>query len=62
MWTTQCIIVEAEKLGKAVQVATKIVKKFIVIKCGHEKEPVDGASCIKSLVILIVSAATIRLQ
>ena len=48
--TTQCIILEAESLGSKVQGATGIVKKFLVHKCGHEKGPVSGTECIKTMV------------
>lgn len=48
--TTQCIILEAEGLGAQVQGATGIVKQFLVHKCGHEKSPVSGIACIKSIV------------
>lgn len=48
--TTQCIILESESLGPALQGATSIVKRFYVHKCGHEGKPIPGAECIKHMV------------
>uniref|UniRef100_A0A1B6DG47 rRNA-processing protein UTP23 homolog n=1 Tax=Clastoptera arizonana TaxID=38151 RepID=A0A1B6DG47_9HEMI len=47
--TTQCVILETEKLGKAVFGAMMIVKQFAVHSCGHEKNPVAGALCLFSM-------------
>ncbi|KAK8399574.1 hypothetical protein O3P69_003558 [Scylla paramamosain] len=50
--TTQCIILEVEKLSK---ISPKlygtwlVVKQFPVHKCGHEGDPVPASSCAKSL-------------
>lgn len=51
--TTPCIILETEKLAsfsKAVGGATQIVKQYAIHKCGHEKRPVIGAKCLRSMV------------
>lgn len=51
--TTPCVILETEKLGevsKAVGGAMQIVKQYSVHKCGHEKKPVSGAKCLRSMV------------
>ncbi|XP_045130019.1 rRNA-processing protein UTP23 homolog [Portunus trituberculatus] len=50
--TTQCIILEVEKLSK---ISSKlygtwiVVKQFPVHKCGHEGDPVPASFCAKSL-------------
>uniref|UniRef100_U5EVD5 rRNA-processing protein UTP23 homolog n=1 Tax=Corethrella appendiculata TaxID=1370023 RepID=U5EVD5_9DIPT len=46
---TACIITECDKLGAAVQGATQILKRFQVYQCGHEKSPITGAACMKSM-------------
>ncbi|XP_001600591.1 rRNA-processing protein UTP23 homolog [Nasonia vitripennis] len=48
--TTQCVILETEKLGPKLYGAMLIVKKFAVHKCGHEKQPVSGSKCLRSMV------------
>lgn len=48
--TTQCIILETEKLGKYVFGAMLIVKNFAVHQCGHGKNPVSGSACIESMI------------
>ncbi|XP_046469480.1 rRNA-processing protein UTP23 homolog [Neodiprion pinetum] len=48
--TTQCVILETEKLGPKVFGAMLIVKQFAVHKCGHEKEPVTGSKCLRSMI------------
>ncbi|XP_071536606.1 rRNA-processing protein UTP23 homolog [Panulirus ornatus] len=50
--TTQCIIMEVEKLIKInsnLYGAWLVVKQFPVHKCGHAKNPIPASSCIKSL-------------
>ncbi|KAJ6646537.1 rRNA-processing protein UTP23 like [Pseudolycoriella hygida] len=47
--TTQCIIEEAESLGSRIQGAVQIVKQFVVHRCGHDKKPIPGADCIRSM-------------
>ncbi|KAK8729804.1 hypothetical protein OTU49_008332 [Cherax quadricarinatus] len=50
--TTQCIILEVEKMSKIsskLRGAWIVVKQFPVHKCGHESSPVPAFSCIKSL-------------
>lgn len=50
--TTQCIIMEVEKLIKInskLYGAWLVVKQFPVHKCGHAKNPMPASSCIKSL-------------
>ncbi|XP_066583485.1 rRNA-processing protein UTP23 homolog [Prorops nasuta] len=51
--TTPCVIQEGENLcnfSNALIGATKIIKQFAVHKCGHDKKPVVGAECLKSMV------------
>ncbi|XP_015610300.1 rRNA-processing protein UTP23 homolog [Cephus cinctus] len=47
--STQCVILETEKLGSKVFGAMLIVKQFAVHKCGHEKQPVSGSKCLLSM-------------
>ena len=48
--TTPCMIMETDKLGpKFLQVSRKL-KSMQLNKCGHEKNPLTGSECIKSLV------------
>ncbi|CAG9802837.1 unnamed protein product [Chironomus riparius] len=48
--TTPCMIMETDKLGhKFIQVSKKL-KSMQLNKCGHEKNPLTGSECIKSLV------------
>uniref|UniRef100_A0A182W6L2 rRNA-processing protein UTP23 homolog n=1 Tax=Anopheles minimus TaxID=112268 RepID=A0A182W6L2_9DIPT len=46
---TACIITETDNLGPAFIGTSQLLKKFLVHRCGHEKRPVDGAACIKSM-------------
>lgn len=48
--TTPCIIIETEKLGPKLQNVQTKLKSLQLNKCGHEKNPLTGAECIKSLV------------
>ncbi|KAL7302339.1 hypothetical protein TKK_0005000 [Trichogramma kaykai] len=48
--TTQCVIVETEKLGPKLYGASLIVKKFAVHICGHGKKTVSGSECLRSMV------------
>lgn len=48
--TTCCAVVETDKLGRALHGASLILKKFPVHVCGHEKSPVSGAACLRSMV------------
>lgn len=48
--TTQCAIVETEKLGPKLNGALLILKKYVVHKCGHEKKPLAGSNCLLSMV------------
>lgn len=45
--TTSCVIIETEKLG--ITGAMLIVKKFALHKCSHEKNPLTGAHCLRSM-------------
>lgn len=51
--TTQCMILEIEKLA---QVETKlngalhIIKQYPVHKCGHEKNSISGAKCFNFMI------------
>ncbi|XP_063230029.1 rRNA-processing protein UTP23 homolog [Bacillus rossius redtenbacheri] len=47
--TTQCVVIEVENLGSAVFGAMLIVKQFGIHKCGHEKKPVPGSTCLLSM-------------
>lgn len=50
--TTQCIILEVEKLSKIssnLYGTWMVVKQFPVHKCGHEGDPVPASLCAKSL-------------
>lgn len=47
--TTPCIIIETEKLGSKFLSVTNKLKSFQLNKCGHEKNPISGAACIKAL-------------
>jgi len=51
--TTVCIISETEKLGifsPAVNGATQIVKQYAIHRCGHEKKPISGSKCFRSMI------------
>nr|CAI5817905.1 unnamed protein product [Callosobruchus analis] len=47
--TTQCAIIEMEKLGTKLNGALLILKKYVVHKCGHEGKPITGAECLLSM-------------
>nr|CAD7260500.1 unnamed protein product [Timema shepardi] len=47
--TTQCVIIEAEKLGSSVFGALMIVKQFGTHKCGHIGKPVPASVCLLSM-------------
>nr|CAD7588762.1 unnamed protein product [Timema genevievae] len=51
--TTQCVIIEAEKLGEfkcsSVFGALMIVKQFGTHKCGHNDKPVPASVCLLSM-------------
>lgn len=44
------MVLETEKLGPKVHGAMLIVKKFAIHKCSHDKTPVSGSQCLKSMV------------
>lgn len=48
--TTPCIIIETEKLGSKLQSVAQKLKSLSLYKCGHEKNPLSGAECIKAMV------------
>jgi len=51
--TTACIISETEKLGifsPPVNGATQIVKQYAIHRCGHEKKPISGSKCFRSMI------------
>ena len=48
--TTQCVILETEKLGSKLYGAMLIVKQFAVHKCGHEKQAIAGSKCLLSMI------------
>ncbi|XP_011874947.1 PREDICTED: rRNA-processing protein UTP23 homolog [Vollenhovia emeryi] len=51
--TTACTISETEKLGvfsAAVNGATQIVRQYAVHRCGHEKKPISGSKCLRSMI------------
>ncbi|XP_071446657.1 rRNA-processing protein UTP23 homolog [Hetaerina americana] len=47
--TTQCVIIETEKLGRAVYGAMLIVKQFPIHQCGHKDKPLIGSACLASM-------------
>lgn len=47
--TTACCIIESEQLGSKFQSTTKLLKEFKVHVCGHEKTPIPGSKCFKSI-------------
>ncbi|GFS53485.1 rRNA-processing protein UTP23 homolog [Nephila pilipes] len=50
LYTTPCVIMEAEGLGHKAYGAFHIVKQFIVRKCGHEKNSkISAEECILSM-------------
>ncbi|KFB36316.1 AGAP008325-PA-like protein [Anopheles sinensis] len=46
---TACIITETENLGSGFVGTTQLLKRFLVHRCGHEKRPIVGSACIKSM-------------
>ncbi|KAK4045712.1 rRNA-processing protein UTP23 homolog [Daphnia magna] len=48
--TTQCVILEMEKIGPSINGALSICKQFAVHKCGHEKKPVLASKCLESMI------------
>lgn len=48
--TTPCIIIETEKLALKLPTVAQKLKSFTLNKCGHEKNPLSGADCIKAMV------------
>uniref|UniRef100_A0A182Q744 rRNA-processing protein UTP23 homolog n=1 Tax=Anopheles farauti TaxID=69004 RepID=A0A182Q744_9DIPT len=46
---TACIITETDNLGGNFLSTSQLLKKFLVHRCGHEKRPLDGSACIKSM-------------
>ncbi|XP_034237019.1 rRNA-processing protein UTP23 homolog [Thrips palmi] len=50
MFTTPCVVIETEKLGKSVFGAMLIVKKFPIRYCEHKDNPVSGSECLLSMV------------
>ncbi|CRK91081.1 CLUMA_CG004769, isoform A [Clunio marinus] len=48
--TTPCMIIESEKLGHKLHQVTQKLKSFNLNKCGHEKNPLAGSECIKTMV------------
>ena len=49
MLTTQCCIMELEKLGPELFGALMILKQFPVHKCGHSDNPKPAIKCLKSM-------------
>jgi U3 small nucleolar RNA-associated protein 23 len=47
--TTPCVIIETEKLGSKFMSVTNKLKSVQLNKCGHERNPISGAECIKAL-------------
>ncbi|RZF41113.1 hypothetical protein LSTR_LSTR002745 [Laodelphax striatellus] len=47
--TTKCVIIETEKLGKALYGTSLIVKQFSVHQCNHKKA-VSGSACFTSMI------------
>ena len=48
--TTRCVIAEGEALGPQLSGAVLIAKRFQLRKCGHHKDAVPAAECIKSMI------------
>ncbi|XP_053675423.1 rRNA-processing protein UTP23 homolog [Anopheles nili] len=46
---TACIITETDNLGAGFVGTSQLLKTFLVHRCGHEKRPLDGSSCIKAM-------------
>lgn len=47
--TTACCIIESEQLGTKFHPTTKLLKDLKVHVCGHEKTPIPGSKCLKSM-------------
>lgn len=47
--TTQCVIIETEKLDKKLLGALLILKQYALHKCGHEGKPITGSKCLSSM-------------
>ncbi|XP_050294526.1 rRNA-processing protein UTP23 homolog [Anthonomus grandis grandis] len=50
--TTQCAIIEMEKLGPKLNGALIILKKYVLHKCGHEGKPIPGSQCLLNMVAM----------
>lgn len=48
--TTQCAILEMEKLGPKLNGALLILKNYVVHKCDHQGKPIAGSACLLSMV------------
>ncbi|XP_059485046.1 rRNA-processing protein UTP23 homolog [Neocloeon triangulifer] len=48
--TTQCVIIETEKLGPSLYGAMLIAKQFPLHRCGHEGNPQSGSTCLLSMI------------
>uniref|UniRef100_A0A1Q3F5T3 rRNA-processing protein UTP23 homolog n=1 Tax=Culex tarsalis TaxID=7177 RepID=A0A1Q3F5T3_CULTA len=46
---TACIITEVDNIGGPLTAVCQLLKKFLVHRCGHEKAPISGSACIKSM-------------
>uniref|UniRef100_A0A8D7ZSR5 rRNA-processing protein UTP23 homolog n=1 Tax=Culex pipiens TaxID=7175 RepID=A0A8D7ZSR5_CULPI len=46
---TACIITEVDNIGGPLAAVCQLLKKFLVHRCGHEKAPISGSACIKSM-------------
>ncbi|XP_019560811.2 rRNA-processing protein UTP23 homolog [Aedes albopictus] len=46
---TACIITETENIGGPLVAVCQLLKKFLLHKCGHEKNPIAGSACIKAM-------------
>lgn len=48
--TTPCMIIETDKLGPKLLNVSKKLKSLQLNRCGHEKNPLSGSECVKSIV------------
>ncbi|XP_058447812.1 rRNA-processing protein UTP23 homolog [Malaya genurostris] len=46
---TACIITETENIGGPLVAVCQLLKKYLVHKCGHEKQPISGSACIRAM-------------
>ncbi|XP_058826498.1 rRNA-processing protein UTP23 homolog [Topomyia yanbarensis] len=46
---TACIITETENIGGPLVAVCQLLKKYLVHKCGHEKQPISGLACIRAM-------------